>query len=109
MDLETVFISGGSAGGYITFQSGHMLTPPPAGLVAMYGDVFVGEWYSKPHSADEVVGNVRLGDIDQYSTEIEKLFGASKPVAGRSFKDGKEVHSMFYHYLIRQGECKPFV
>ncbi|KAL6238448.1 hypothetical protein BDW75DRAFT_237340 [Aspergillus navahoensis] len=35
VDLEAVFISGGSAGGYITFQAGHLLTPP-AGLIAMY-------------------------------------------------------------------------
>lgn len=101
-----MFVSGGSAGGYITFQSGHMLTPRPAGLVALYGDVFVGDWYTKAHEADAIVGGARLGDIEQHAGEIEKFFEKGrKPVAGRSFKDGREIHSMFYNYLIRKGEC----
>jgi acetyl esterase/lipase len=107
VDLEVVFVSGGSAGGYITFQAGHLLTPPPTGLVAMYGDCFVGDLYAKPHPADAIIGGARLGDVENYSAELEKYFQAGrKPVTGRYWKDGTEVHSMFYQYLIRKGECK---
>ncbi|KAK9846880.1 uncharacterized protein MYU51_000093 [Penicillium brevicompactum] len=105
VDLDAVFVSGGSAGGYITFQAGHLLTPRPAGLLAMYGDCFVGDWYAKAHSPDAIVANARLGDVEKYSTEIEQYFqGGRRPVTGRPFKDGTDPHSMFYHYLIRKGE-----
>jgi acetyl esterase/lipase len=73
----------------------------------MYGDCFVGDWYAKAHSADAIIANTRLGDVERYSTEIEQYFqGGRKPVTGRPFKDGTDPHSMFYHYLIRKGECK---
>lgn len=106
VDLEAVFVSGGSAGGYLTFQAGHLLTPRPTGLIAMYGDCFVGDWYAKAHPPDTIIGSARLGDVEKHSAEIEQYFqGGRKPVTGRPFKDGTDPHSMFYHYLIRKGEC----
>ncbi|KAH6655964.1 Alpha/Beta hydrolase protein [Truncatella angustata] len=105
IDLNSIFVSGGSAGGYLTFQAGHLLTPRPAGLVALYGDCFVGDWYATAHPADAIIGHKRLSDIEKHSAEIEQYFqGGRKPVTGRPFKDGTEVHSMFYHYLLRKGE-----
>lgn len=102
-----MFVSGGSAGGYITFQAGHLLTPRPAGLIAMYGDCFVGDWYAKAHPPDAIIANARLGDVEKHAIEIEKYFQEGRqPVTGRPFKDGTDPHSMFYHYLIRKGECK---
>lgn len=107
VDLDTIFVSGGSAGGYLTFQAGHLLTPAPRGLIALYGDVFVGDWYAQPHSPEAIVGGVRLGDIEHYSAEIEIYFEAGRrAVTERVFNEGKDPHSMFYHHLIRKGECE---
>ncbi|KAK9847342.1 uncharacterized protein MYU51_019547 [Penicillium brevicompactum] len=107
VDLDAVFVSGGSAGGYITFQAGHLLSPRPAGLLAMYGDCFIGDWYAKAHSADAIISNVRLGDVEKYSTEIEQYFqgGRSPSQVGLSRTGPIPTRSMFYHYLIRKGEC----
>lgn len=91
----------------MTFQSGHLLSPPPTGLIAMYGDIFHGDWYAKPHARDEVVGGVTLSEVEPYADEIEKIWESGRPqVQGRHFGDGTEPHSMIYHHLILKGECE---
>ena len=49
LDRSRVAVTGGSAGGYLTFVTGHRIKPRPQALVAFwgYGDL-VGDWYSQP-------------------------------------------------------------
>ncbi|MBC8354637.1 MAG: alpha/beta hydrolase [Planctomycetes bacterium] len=49
IDPERIVVSGGSAGGYLTFVTGHRVNPRPKALVPFwgYGDL-VGDWYSRP-------------------------------------------------------------
>lgn len=49
LDRSRVAVAGGSAGGYLTFVTGHRVKPRPVALVPFwgYGDL-VGDWYSKP-------------------------------------------------------------
>jgi len=35
IDISSVFLSGGSAGAYLTLQGGHMLEPQPKALLSM--------------------------------------------------------------------------
>lgn len=88
-------------------QAGHLLSPQPTGLVALYGDVFVGDWYAKAHSPDAVVAGLKLGEVEKYSAAVEKYFEPGRaPVSERPFGDGTYDHSLFYHYLVYKGECK---
>jgi acetyl esterase/lipase len=49
LDRSRIAVTGGSAGGYLTFVTGHRIKPRPQALVAFwgYGDL-VGDWYSQP-------------------------------------------------------------
>ena len=49
LDRSRVAVTGGSAGGYLTFVTGHRVKPRPQVLVPFwgYGDL-VGDWYSQP-------------------------------------------------------------
>lgn len=48
-DPKRIAVMGGSAGGYLTFITGHRANPKPVALVSFfgYGDL-VGDWYSTP-------------------------------------------------------------
>jgi acetyl esterase/lipase len=48
-NTDRIVVLGGSAGGYLTLASGHLIDPRPAALVSFcgYGDI-AGNWYSRP-------------------------------------------------------------
>jgi acetyl esterase/lipase len=90
---DKIAVAGGSAGGYLTLATGHLVQPRPSALVSFwgYGDI-AGPWYSRPDPF-----YLRQTHISQ--TEAFAVVG-DRPI---SESTGKKNRSRFYLYCRQQG------
>src|SRR5262245_795960 len=90
-DPDTLVVSGGSAGGYLTLLSGTRVEPRPRALVAFwgYGDVD-GDWYTKPSESYRKLPLVRRD-------EAEKAIGL-KPLTESAGDVGKARGRLYLYY-----------
>lgn len=95
IDPKRIAVTGGSAGGYMTFTSGYRVKPSPTVLLAFwgYGDL-VGPWYSEPsphprHNRITVTAKDALAQVK------------GPPVANAQDREGNG--SMFYLYCRQTG------
>lgn len=101
LDKSRVAVTGGSAGGYLTFVTGHRVKPRPQALVPFwgYGDL-VGDWYStpSPHPRHNRVKVTR----DEAFKQV-----AGPPVSDS--RDRKGNGGLFYLYCRQTGQWPSLV
>lgn len=97
IDPARLVVSGGSAGGYLTFMVGVKVQPRPLGLVAYwgYGDVD-GEWYTKP---SEHYRKSPLVD----KAEAYKAVGGKVWTGTDGSTPEQKARSRYYLYLRQNG------
>lgn len=95
LDASRIAVTGGSAGGYLTFVTGHRVKPRPRALVPFwgYGDL-VGDWYSKP-SPHPRHNRVKVD-------REEALQQVAGPIVSDS-RDRKGDGGLFYLYCRQTG------
>lgn len=108
INLSSVFLSGASAGGYLTLSNGQWLSPSPRGLVSLYGYTFSSDFFSTPQSPELIMMGDPVGNVEPQAKEIEEFWQEGRSVvANRPFDltDMSKPETLLYTYQILKGTC----